>query len=314
MKKKIINKTRKFNITDSAITLKNFSIIFNQGLEEEYVLFDKINYSFEKGKIHFIVGPSGSGKTVLVSHFNGLIKSTNGEIIINGSPIIFSGKKIVDVKKIRSKIGAVFQFAEYQLFKNTIENDIIFGPMNFGMKKDKAKIVAKEVMKKVGMPLDFLSKNPFGISGGQKRRVAIAGVLASDPNILIFDEPTAGLDPNGEKEILKIITDLKKEGKTIIVVTHTMNHAIEIADNLVVVGDSKILKDGDTYDIFADKVLITKTNLSTPSIISVIEKLIDKDKDYLKLLSYKPRTIEELVEKINIINKGVVNKGGRRVK
>jgi energy-coupling factor transport system ATP-binding protein len=296
--------TKKIIHHHDAIQLKNLSIIFNEGTKHEFKLFDDINYSFEANKIHFIAGESGSGKTVLISHLNGLNKTKHGTISIFGKPIIIKRNKIKNIKYIRSKIGLVFQFAEYQLFKSTIEKDIMFGPLNFKVKSPIAKKRAKKYIKEVGLNETFLPRDPFGLSGGQKRRVAIAGILAIEPNILIFDEPTAGLDPNGEKEMMQIFRDLKAAGKTIIIVTHSMNQALEIADNVVVVGDSKILKSGSTYDIFSDEELVKKTSLSTPTIFSIIQKLIRKDSKYQVLMEKQPRTVEELVKYIKKMEGG----------
>ncbi|MDR0752735.1 MAG: ATP-binding cassette domain-containing protein [Mycoplasmataceae bacterium] len=281
-----------------ALELKNFSVYF-----ENEPFLENLNYKFEKGKIHYIVGPSGCGKTVLITHFNGLMTSKHGLIEVFNVPLILKKNKIKNVKYIRSKIGMVFQFAEYQLFKKTILKDIIFGPMNFGVKKEDAIERAKKYIKLVGLDESFLSRDPFGLSGGQKRRVAVAGILAIEPDILIFDEPTAGLDPNGEKDFLEIFKILKKMGKTIIVVTHSMNLAIEVADNLVVINEGKIVKDGDIYDIFSDEELIVKTNLSIPLIYKTIKLLSEKNDDFKKLFELRPRTISELAKNISEIIK-----------
>ncbi|MDR2828985.1 MAG: ATP-binding cassette domain-containing protein [Mycoplasmataceae bacterium] len=289
---------------NSSIQLTDFSVIFDEGKKEEYRLLENLNYSFEANKIHFIAGNSGSGKTVLISHFNGLEKSNHGKICIFDKPIVIKHKKIKKVKDIRKRIGMVFQFAEYQLFKSTIEKDICFGPLNFNFSKEVAKQRARKYIKEVGLDVSFLPRNPFGLSGGQKRRVAIAGILAIEPDILVFDEPTAGLDPDGEKEMMRIFENLKENGKTIIIVTHSMNQAIEIGDNVVVIGEGKILKSGDTYEIFQDDAIVEKASLSVPLIFKTIKKLIDKDVKYKKLLELKPRTIEELVKGINKINGG----------
>ncbi|MDR1850846.1 MAG: ATP-binding cassette domain-containing protein [Mycoplasmataceae bacterium] len=294
----------KITQSKNAIILKDLSIVFNKKQKNEFTLLDNLNYGFEKGKIHYIAGKSGSGKTVLISHFNGLNKTQLGSIAVFDELIKIKFGKIMNVKKIRQKIGMVFQFAEYQLFKSTIEKDIIFGPMNFKVKKDEAIKRAKKYLKLVGLDESFLPRNPFGLSGGQKRRVAIAGILAIEPEILIFDEPTAGLDPNGEREMLEIFKKLKAMGKTIIVVTHSMNHALEIADNVVVIGDKKILKSGNTYEIFQDEQLVMNENLSTPLIFKTIKELIAKDKKYNELLKIQPRTVEELVKGINLIKYG----------
>lgn len=293
MQKKIIE-----NINPNiSLSLKNIDIIFNKGEQNEFKLLNNINYDFEKGKVHFIIGPSGSGKTVLINHFNGLSIPTNGSIYINGKLMEHKKGKIKNIKEIRRKIGMVFQFAEYQLFKSTIEKDIMFGPINFGVKKHIAKDRAKKYLSLVGMPEEFLKRNPFGLSGGQKRRVAIAGILAIEPDIIVFDEPTAGLDPRGEKEILEIITSLAKEGKTIIIVTHSVNNVLQFADNVIVLNNGSIAASGDLYDIYKDEELIKKTNLSIPFVFTMINKLVEHDKKYNILYEqFKPRTVEELAK------------------
>ncbi|MDR2846833.1 MAG: ATP-binding cassette domain-containing protein [Mycoplasmataceae bacterium] len=292
-----------------AIQLENFTVKFNEKTDDELVLFNNVNYNFEAGKIHFIVGPSGCGKTVLISHFNGLLLPSSGKIAVLGEEIKVKRNKVKNVKSIRAKIGMVLQFAEYQLFKPTIERDIIFGPMNFGVKKDEAKDRAKKLIVEVGLDESFLPRNPFGLSGGQKRRIAIAGILAIDPDILVFDEPTAGLDPQGENDILNIIKELKKKGKTVFVVTHTMNHAVAIADNVVVINNGNIVKDGTIYEIFSDHQLIKNVGLSVPSIINTINLLVQNDQRFSQLLVDQPRSIEELVTCINRII--FTKKGGK---
>jgi energy-coupling factor transport system ATP-binding protein len=309
MLKKKINSSHQHHDSKYAIELEDFTVKFNESSDGEVVLFNKVNYQFEKGKIHFIVGPSGCGKTTLISHFNGLLLPTAGSVKVLGEKIIVRHKKVKQVKKIRAKIGMVLQFAEYQLFKPTIEKDIIFGPMNFGIKKDEAKKRAKKYIADVGLDESFLPRNPFGLSGGQKRRVAIAGILAIDPDILVFDEPTAGLDPKGENDILNIIEQLKARGKTIFVVTHTMNHALAIADNIVVINNGAIVKTGTTYEIFADKRLVNDVGLSIPSIINTINMLVKNDSRFKQLLVSCPRNIPQLVHQIYKIIDG---KGGKK--
>ncbi|MDR2568515.1 MAG: ATP-binding cassette domain-containing protein [Mycoplasmataceae bacterium] len=290
------------NENNIAFEIKDITIVLNKNTPVQYTIIENLSYKFEKGKIYYICGPAGCGKTLLITHFNGLMIPEKGEIFINNEKMIVKKGKIKNVKKVRKQIGMVFQFAEYQLFKSTIEKDIMFGPLNFGIKKARAKELAAEKLKLVGMDEVFLKRNPFGLSGGQKRRVAIAGVLASDPDILVFDEPSAGLDPNGEKEILGIITKLKEMGKTIIVVTHVLDHALEVADKLLVINEKKIAKEGDVYDIFLDTELTKNTQLSTPKIIKIIFELMKKDKKYNKLYDLKPRTVKELVTYIKEIN------------
>ena len=212
------------------IKISDLSIIFNKNKHNQFTLLSRLNLNFFSNKIYFIVGDSGVGKTTLIHHLNGLLKSSDGDIFVEDIAILGKNRKIKDVKKLRKLISIVFQFPEYQLFKSTVEDDIIFGPLNFGFKKTEAQKMAKFYLNMVGLNDTFLDACPFNLSGGQKRRVAIAGILAIEPKIIIFDEPTAGLDPKGEKQIIEIIKKLKNKGKTIIVVSHAMDIALEIAD------------------------------------------------------------------------------------
>ena len=211
----------------------------------------------------------------------------------------FGNKKYNKIKKLRKEIGLVFQFPEYQLFKDSVQKDIMFGPMVLGDTKQNAEIKAKKYLNLLGLSDEYLYHSPFELSGGQKRRVAIAGILAIEPNILVFDEPTAGLDPQGEKEILNIILNAKKENKTIIVISHNMDHALEIADEVIVMNDGEIIANGDPFDIFMNKELIEYTKLTTPKIIDFINSLIKIDSKYNKILFIKPRNINELANAIN---------------
>lgn len=212
-------------------------------------------------------------------------------------------KKIKKFKELRKKVGFVFQFPEYQLFKDTIEKDIMFGPINLGVKKNEAKQKAKFYLNKMGLGDDYLERSPFGLSGGQKRRVAIAGILAIETDVLVFDEPTAGLDPAGEQEMMQIILDAKANNKTVFVITHTMEHVLEVADHVIVMDQGEIIKEGDVYDIFFDDELIANTSIEIPRVIMVIKQLIKKDQRYKQLIDLRPRNINELADAIIKIRK-----------
>ncbi len=213
-------------------------------------------------------------------------------------------KKLKRFKELRRRVGFVFQFPEYQLFKDTIEKDIMFGPINLGVKKSEAKKRAKFYLNKLGLGDDYLERSPFGLSGGQKRRVAIAGILAIENDILVFDEPTAGLDPAGEHEMMQIILDAKANNKTIFVITHTMEHVLEVADEVVVMDEGEIIKTGTPYEIFFDEHIINSTSIQVPRVIAVINELIKKDSKYEVLKQKQPRTIEELADAIVEFKKG----------
>ncbi|MCF0125849.1 MAG: ATP-binding cassette domain-containing protein [Clostridia bacterium] len=276
-----------------AVYFDHFSVIFDENTKVETKVLLDVDVKLEKGKIYFVIGDSGSGKTTLVNHLNGLIKSKHGNIFIESSKIIGEKRKISKVKKLRKSVGMVFQFPEYQLFKDTILKDVMFGPVNLGVKKEKARRLAEKYLTQMGLGKEYFQRSPFELSGGQKRRAAIAGILAMEPNVFVFDEPTAGLDPVGTQEMLNIINSLHEQGKTVIVITHDMNHVLSLADKVLVLGEQKLLAFDEPYNIFYSDV-INKTSIIKPHIIQMIDKLIAKDEKFKKLLELKPRTRTEL--------------------
>lgn len=213
-------------------------------------------------------------------------------------------KKIKNYKELRKKIGMVFQFPEYQLFKSTVIDDVMFGPINLGFKKKEAQERSIVALNKVGIKKNFWNYSPFGLSGGQKRRVAIAGILAIGTNILVFDEPTAGLDPVGENEMIDIILNEKKHKKTVFVVTHSMEQVLKIADEIVVIHNGKLVKSGTPYEVFLDKNIMEKSRIEIPKVIKTIEELVAKNKKFKALFDYKPRNTEELALSISKVLKG----------
>ncbi len=216
----------------------------------------------------------------------------------------FESHKIKNYKELRKQVGVVYQFPEYQLFKATILDDVAFGPINLGMDKEKAKDVSIETLKYMGIGQEYLDKSPFGLSGGQKRRVALSGILAIQPEILVFDEPTAGLDPKGEREMLNIILEAKKQGKTTFVVTHSMEQVLDIADEVIVLDDGQIIKAGTPYEIFKDEKITETASVVLPKTISFINDLIKKDPKYKVLYDMEPRNAKELVDCLIKIKKG----------
>ncbi len=294
---------------NNKISIKDLKIVFDEGTPEQTIVLDKFSKDFEPNKIHFVIGNSGSGKTTLLSHFNGLIKSKYGDITIGDLQILGNKKKIKNIKDLRKRVGMVFQFPEYQLFKDTIEKDIMFGPVNLGVPKDEAKKRARHYLNLLGLNDSFLQRSPFNLSGGQKRRVALAGILAIEPDVLIFDEPTAGLDPAGEKDMMNIILNLKKSGKTIFVITHVMDQVLGIGDQVLVIGNKKILASGEPYEIFTNEKLIRENFLDKPKVIKVINQLSKIDKKFNKLLELKPRNVDELAKEIYLLMK---KKGGKK--
>ncbi|ALV23414.1 hypothetical protein ASO20_01980 [Mycoplasma sp. (ex Biomphalaria glabrata)] len=256
-----------------------------------------INTTFAEGKITCIVGNTGSGKSTLIQLFNAIERPSSGEIFVGNKWIIQKKNRIKDIKNLRQSVGQVFQFAEYQLFEDTVKKDILFGLKSLGQKKTQEYYdgAANKYIKLVGLKTEFLDSSPFELSGGQKRRVAIAGILAMDPDVIIFDEPTAGLDPDGEIEIMKIIESLQKEHhKTIIFITHNMDHVLEHADNVIVMKNGEITATGTPIEIFEDKSIIEKNDLLLPKVYEIIHdaRLVNELRKYKK----EVRNIKDLAK------------------
>ena len=221
-----------------AITFKEVEYTYSPDTPFAYHALKGINLNIPKGSFTALIGHTGSGKSTLIQHINGLLIPTQGEVCIDDYIITPNNKQ--KLKPLRKKAGLVFQFPEYQLFEETIEKDIIFGPMNFGVDEETAKKIAREMLVKVGLDESYLERSPFELSGGQKRRVAIAGILAMEPDILVLDEPTAGLDPQGTKEMMHLFKDFQQTGKSVIMVTHDMNQVLEYCDHAIVMNHGKI--------------------------------------------------------------------------
>ena len=255
-----------------SIEIKKLEHTYNENTPFSHAALKGIDLSIPEGKVTAIIGQTGSGKSTLVQHLNGLLIPTAGTLDICGfhiQPLL----KIKDVKQLRKEVGLVFQFPEYQLFEETIERDIMFGPMNFGIDENRAKEIAKKSLEMVGLDQTYLEKSPFDLSGGQKRRVAIAGILAMDPDILVLDEPTAGLDPSGIKEMMDLFKKIHEMGKTVVLVTHDMNHVLEYCDNVVVMNDGQVEKAGKVKDIFLDSDYLLNLGIDLPLITNLIIQL-----------------------------------------
>lgn len=243
---------------------------------EKYALYD-VDLVIPHQSYQAIIGHTGSGKSTILQHFNGLLKPSTGEVHI-GDRIIEAGKKAKELKPVRQKVGIVFQFPEHQLFEETVLKDIMFGPMNFGVSAEEAERRAHELIALVGLPEEVLEKSPFDLSGGQMRRVAIAGVLAMQPEVIVLDEPTAGLDPRGQKEIMDMFYQLHQtQGLTTILVTHSMEDAARYADRIAIMHEGRCVVTGEPRAIFADVEMLAKYRLEPPRIVRFqqrVEKLI----------------------------------------
>lgn len=285
-------------VGDEILKVTNLKCVFDENTPDAFKALDDINFTFKKNKVYAIIGDSGSGKSTLVTHFNGLLVPKYGNIWVRN--IYVGGKrgKIKEFKKLRKTISMVFQFPEYQLFKDTVLKDIAFGPIALGSTKQKGYQLAEKYLKIMGLDSSFLEKSPFELSGGQKRRVAIAGILAIESEMIIFDEPTAGLDPDGEREMMKIILDAKKADKTLFVITHQMEKVLEIADEILMLAEGKVLDHGTPYEIFTNKELLSKTSIKPPPVIKVINQLSQADERFQKLYELQPKTVNELAKGI----------------
>ncbi|MBR4025329.1 MAG: energy-coupling factor transporter ATPase [Mycoplasmataceae bacterium] len=294
------------------IKLINISHSFDLNINKKIEAVSNVSFQIDQNEFIGIIGPTGSGKTTLIEHLNCLLIPEKGSIEfeylvqtknkktnqieeqLKTRVIKKSWRKIKKINEIRKLVGIVFQFAEYQLFEETIEKDIIFGPINIGISKEEAKKIAKEVIVKVGLDESFLDRNPFELSGGQKRRVAIAGIIAMKPSILVFDEPTAGLDPQGAKEMLDLFETLSKDGTTIIIVSHNLDDILEYTKRTIFIKDGKIIKNDETLKILSDEEFLRENEMSVPKLISLTNKINQK---YDTKIPYV-KTIDELVNKI----------------
>ncbi|WP_432362110.1 energy-coupling factor ABC transporter ATP-binding protein [Sporosarcina sp. UB5] len=277
------------------ISLQQVGYSYAKGTPFEKRALLEVNASIQSGSYTAVIGHTGSGKSTLLLHLNGLLKPTEGVVRI-GDVSITSDTKAKELKMIRRHVGIVFQFPEHQLFEETVEKDIMFGPLNFGIPEEEARQRAHELIKLLGLPEDVAQKSPFDLSGGQMRRVAIAGVLAFKPSILILDEPTAGLDPRGRKEIMELFNKLhKEENLTTILVTHSMEDAARYADQILVMHEGRSVMAGTPEEVFEDAEQLKSFRLGLPRSVAFqqdVEKLFGKRLGTLSL------TEEQLAEAI----------------
>lgn len=255
-----------------SITFKEVEHIYAQDTPFAYHALKGVNLNIQKGSMTALIGHTGSGKSTLIQHINALLLPTSGEVNVEDI-LITATDKPSSLKPLRKKAGLVFQFPEYQLFEETILKDIIFGPKNFGVSEEEAISIAKKVIKLVGLDESYLERSPFDLSGGQKRRIAIAGILAMDPDILILDEPTAGLDPQGAKEMLQLFKKVNKEGKTVILVSHDMNQVLEYCDDVVVMNHGQVERHVSVEELFKETEYLTSLSIDLPIITSFILEL-----------------------------------------
>ncbi len=254
-----------------SIVFEHINYIYNGDTPLEMKALDDICLEIPAGQFVGIIGHTGSGKSTLIQHMNGLLKAASGNLFFNGENIYEKG---YDRKRLRSKVGLVFQYPEHQLFEIDVFSDVCFGPKNLGLEKEEVEKRAKEALRLVGIEDHMFFQSPFELSGGQKRRVAIAGVLAMNPEVLILDEPTAGLDPKGRMEILDLIKGLQvKTGKTILLVSHSMEDVAEYVDRIIVMNEGRIMLDGTPKEVFGKTEELESVGLAAPEVTYILQDL-----------------------------------------
>lgn len=258
----------------SSIILDKVNYSYSEGTAYQIQALKDINLKIEEGQFIGIIGHTGSGKSTLTQLLNGLLRATSGHIYVDGEDIY---DEDYDMKKLRNKVGLVFQYPDHQLFETTNFEDVCFGPKNQGLDRKEVELRAFEALRNVGFPEDLYYQPPFDLSGGQKRRVAIAGVLAMKPQVLILDEPTAGLDPAGRDEILGLVTKMHKElGITIILVSHSMEDVAEYVERLIVMNQGEVMYDGAPKEVYAHYKELEAVGLAAPQVTYLMNELAQK--------------------------------------
>lgn len=261
-----------------SIVFSHLNYIYSPNTPLEHYALKDVNLEIKDNSFIMIVGHTGSGKSTLVQQINALFIPTSGQVNVNGIIVDSKAKKLKNIKELRKGVGLVFQFPEYQLFEETVLKDVSFGPKNFGIKDDEAIKLAKEALELVGIDESYFEKSPFELSGGQKRRVAIAGIITLKPKVLILDEPTAGLDPHGSREMMKLFKKLHENGTTIIMITHDMDNVIKYGTDVVVLSQGEVIKQTKPYDLFSDEDIFSKLSIEEPLVITMAKKLSKKYK------------------------------------
>lgn len=276
------------------IILDNVSYTYQEGTPFASVALSDVSLSIEDGSYTAIIGHTGSGKSTILQLLNGLLVPTKGSVRVFDT-LITSTSVNKQIRQIRKQAGLVFQFAENQIFEETVLKDVAFGPQNFGVSVEEAEAIAREKLALVGIDESLFGRSPFELSGGQMRRVAIAGILAMEPSILVLDEPTAGLDPIGRKELMNLFKKLHQDGITIVLVTHLMDDVAEFADQVYVMEKGKLVKSGKPSLVFQNVEFMEKIQLGVPKITRFAQRLAERGVSFKQL----PITIEEFKEFIN---------------
>lgn len=276
------------------IALENVSFTYQEGTPLASTALSDVSLTIEDGSYTALIGHTGSGKSTILQLLNGLLVPSQGSVRVFDT-LITSTSKNKDIRQIRKQVGLVFQFAENQIFEETVLKDVAFGPQNFGVSEEDAEQIAREKLALVGIDESLYNRSPFELSGGQMRRVAIAGILAMEPAILVLDEPTAGLDPLGRKELMNLFKKFHQSGMTIVLVTHLMDDVAEYANQVYVMEKGRLVKRGKPSDVFQDVVFMEEVQLGVPKITAFCKRLADRGVSFKRL----PIKIEEFKESLN---------------
>ena len=276
------------------IALENVSFTYQEGTPLASTALSDVSLTIEDGSYTALIGHTGSGKSTILQLLNGLLVPSQGSVRVFDT-LITSTSKNKDIRQIRKQVGLVFQFAENQIFEETVLKDVAFGPQNFGVSEEDAEQIAHEKLALVGIDESLFNRSPFELSGGQMRRVAIAGILAMEPAILVLDEPTAGLDPLGRKELMNLFKKLHQSGMTIVLVTHLMDDVAEYANQVYVMEKGRLVKGGKPSDVFQDVIFMEEVQLGVPKITAFCKRLADRGVSFKRL----PIKIEEFKESLN---------------
>ena len=276
------------------IALENVSFTYQEGTPLASTALSDVSLTIEDGSYTALIGHTGSGKSTILQLLNGLLVPSQGSVRVFDT-LITSNSKNKDIRQIRKQVGLVFQFAENQIFEETVLKDVAFGPQNFGVSEEDAEQIAREKLALVGIDESLFNRSPFELSGGQMRRVAIAGILAMEPAVLVLDEPTAGLDPLGRKELMNLFKKLHQSGMTIVLVTHLMDDVAEYANQVYVMEKGRLVKRGKPSDVFQDVIFMEEVQLGVPKITTFCKRLADRGVSFKRL----PIKIEEFKESLN---------------
>ena len=276
------------------IALENVSFTYQEGTPLASTALSDVSFTIEDGSYTALIGHTGSGKSTILQLLNGLLVPSQGSVRVFDT-LITSTSKNKDIRQIRKQVGLVFQFAENQIFEETVLKDVAFGPQNFGVSEEDAEQIAREKLALVGIDESLFNRSPFELSGGQMRRVAIAGILAMEPAVLVLDEPTAGLDPLGRKELMNLFKKLHQSGMTIVLVTHLMDDVAEYANQVYVMEKGRLVKRGKPSDVFQDVIFMEEVQLGVPKITTFCKRLADRGVSFKRL----PIKIEEFKESLN---------------